>query len=319
VKAARIVGPQRFEVLDVPPPEPKPGDVLVRFRELSICGSDLLTYHKVFPEEEYPRPTGFPCHECAGEVVESYAEGLRPGQHVISLAYSGGLVEYSAVPASLAVPIPDDADPSMWVLCQPAGTVIYALNRAGPVYGKRVVVLGQGPIGLIFTDLLVRGGAKQVIVTDVIDHRLQIAKGLGATAAINVSRQDALEAVTELTEGQLADLVIDASGVTETVNDSIRVVRKQGTIIVFGMPHVEEPVLFDWFGMYNKLPTIHVTNSRRANDVVPTVQAAMDLFARDAISLRYLVTNRYAFEHVERAFSDFAARENAILKVLIDV
>jgi len=319
MKAARIVGPQRFEILDVPDPSPKQGEVLVRFKELSICGSDLLTYDRVYPEEEYPRPIGFPCHECAGVIEESYAEGLRPGQHVISLAYAGGLFEYQATPADLLVPIPEDQDPSMWVLAQPAGTVIYALQRLGSVLGKSVVILGQGPIGLIFTELVANGGAAQVIVTDVIDHRLEVAKTRGATATINVAKQDTLEAVTELTKGRLADVVIDACGVTASVDDSIRVVRKEGTIVVFGMPHVEEPVPFDWFSMYNKLPTILVTNSRRSNDVVPNVEAAVALMARGGLDLKYMVTNRYPFEQVEEAFRAFAHRENNVLKVLIDV
>jgi 2-desacetyl-2-hydroxyethyl bacteriochlorophyllide A dehydrogenase len=319
MKAARIVGPKRFEVLDVPAPEPKPGEVLVKFNELSICGSDLLTYDRVFPEEDYPRPAGFPCHECAGYIEESYADGFRPGQYVISLAYSGGLFEYSSVPSSLVIPIPEGVDPSMAVLCQPAGTVIFALQKVGPVFGKRVVVLGQGPIGLIFTELLVKAGASQVIVTDVIDHRLDVAKTRGADDVINPTKVDTLEAVTELTKGQLADLVIDASGVTETVNDSIRVVRKEGTINIFGMPHVEESVPFDWFNMYNKLPNIIVTNSRRSNDVVPSVQAAVDLMARGRLDLKYMVTNRYPFDEVEEAFRAFAERKNNTLKILIDV
>lgn len=319
MKAARIVGPHRFETLDVPAPEPKQGEVLVRFNELSICGSDLLTYDRVFPEEEYPRPAGFPCHECAGYIEESYTDAYRPGQYVISLAYSGGLFEYSAVPQSLLIPIPEDVDPSLAVLCQPAGTVIFALQKVGPVFGKRVVVLGQGPIGLIFTELLVKAGASQVIVTDVIDHRLEVAKTRGADDVVNPTKVDTLEAVMELTQGQLADLVIDASGVTETVNDSIRVVKKQGMINVFGMPHVEEPVAFDWFNMYNKLPQIIVTNSRRSNDVVPSVQAAVDMMVRGRLDLKYMVTDRFPFEDVEGAFRTFAERKNNSLKVIIDV
>jgi L-iditol 2-dehydrogenase len=314
-----MVGPHKFEVGEIPAPEPKQGDVLVRFNELSICGSDLLTYDKVFPEEEYPRPYGFPCHECAGVIEETYTDDFRKGQYIISLAYSGGLVEYSAVPAPLCIPIPDDIDPALAVLCQPAGTVIFALQQLGPVFGKKVVVLGQGPIGLIFTELLVKAGASQVIVTDVIDHRLEVARSRGADATVNPTKVDTLEAVMELTKGQLADLVIDASGVTETVNDSVRVVKKQGMINIFGMPHVEEPVHFDWFNMYNKLPNIIVTNSRRSNDVVPSVQAAVDLMVRGHLDLKYMVTNRYPFERVEDAFRDFAGRKDNVLKIIIDV
>lgn len=318
MKAARIVGPKRFEVLDVPMPVPQPGEVLIRFTELSICGSDLLTYDKVFPEEEYPRPVGFPCHECAGVIEESYYDGLKKGQHVISLAYAGGLFEYQAAPGHLVVPIPDDVDPSLWVMAQPAGTVIYALQRAGSVLGKRVVILGQGPIGLIFTELVAKGGAAQVIVTDVIPHRLEVAKTRGATHVVNASEVDTLAAVAELTSGQLADVVIDACGVTETVNDSIRVVRKEGTVVVFGMPHVEEPVAFDWFNMYNKLPTILVTNSRRSNDVVPNVEAAVALMKRGGLNLDYMVTHRFSLDQVEDAFRTFAEREDEVLKVIIE-
>ncbi len=319
MKAARIVGPQRFEILDVPEPKPQEGEVLVRFKELSICGSDLLTYERVYAEEEYPRPVGFPCHECAGVIEESFAPGLRKGQTVISLAYAGGLFEYQATPSNLLVAIPEELDPDMAVLAQPAGTVIYSLQRLGSVLGKRVVILGQGPIGLIFTELVSKGGAAQVIVTDVIDHRLEIGKTRGATATINVTKQNALEVVTELTKGLLADVVIDACGVTATVDESVRLVRKEGTIVVFGMPHVEEPVPFDWFTMYNKLPTIIVTNSRRSNDVVQNVEAAVALMARGGLDLKYMVTNRYPFEEVEEAFRAFAHRENNVLKVLIDV
>ncbi len=319
MKAARIVGPQRLEVLDIDMPKAQPGEVLIRMEHLSICGSDLLTYERVLPEEDYPGRTGYPCHECAGIVEESYNGVFQKGQRVISLAYAGGLVEYSSVPPELLIPIPDSIGPDLGVMCQPVGTVIYALQRAGSVLGKRVAVLGQGPIGLIFTDLLVRSGASEVIVTDVVDHRLDVAKSLGATAGINPQKQDLVEAVSELTKGEMVDVAIDACGHAETMNDLFHILRLQGTAIVFGMPHGDGPIVFDWFTMYNKLPTIVVTNSRRSNDVVPSVQAAVDLAARGGIDLSYMVTHRYKFDDVDAAFRQFASREDNVIKVLIDV
>jgi threonine dehydrogenase-like Zn-dependent dehydrogenase len=79
MKAARLVGPRQFEFLDVEKPSPKPGEVLVKIEYASICGSDLLTYDKVFPEEDYPLRTGLPCHETSGVVEESMDESLKPG------------------------------------------------------------------------------------------------------------------------------------------------------------------------------------------------------------------------------------------------
>jgi threonine dehydrogenase-like Zn-dependent dehydrogenase len=103
------------------------------------------------------------------------------------------------------------------------------------------------------------------------------------------------------------------------MNDVFHVIRTQGTAIIFGMPHGEDPILFDWFTMYNKLPTILVTNSRRSNDVVPSVQAAVDLAARGGVDLSYMVTHRYGFDDVDSAFRQFAGRTDGVLKVLIDL
>ena len=156
MKAARLVGPRQFEILDVDTPSPKPGEALVKLETLSICGSDLLTYDRVFAEEDYPRPAGLPCHETSGVVVESLDESLKPGERVVALTYSGGLFEYVAMPAARCIPVPESVPAHLAVLAQPVGTVIYAVQKMGSVLGKTVVVLGQGPIGLTFTDLIAR-------------------------------------------------------------------------------------------------------------------------------------------------------------------
>ena len=97
---------------------------------------------------------GRPCHECVGTVEASTVPQFEPGQRVIALIQTGGLVERAVIPAELLVPLPDaDIDPALWVLCQPMGTVMYSVHRIGSVLGKRVVVVGAGPIGLCFTDL----------------------------------------------------------------------------------------------------------------------------------------------------------------------
>lgn len=120
MKAARIVSPREFEILDVDMPRPALGDVLVRMEHLSICGSDLRTYDRVLEEKDYPLKVGVPCHECVGIVEEPGEAALPRGQRVIALTYAGGLVEYAAVPANRVVAVPDAADPALWVLCQPA-------------------------------------------------------------------------------------------------------------------------------------------------------------------------------------------------------
>lgn len=320
MKAARIVGPQRFELLEVDTPTPKPGEVLVRMEHLAICGSDLLSYERTLPEDQYPLPVGRPCHECVGVVEETLDDRVARGQRVVALTYTGGLVEYAAVPADRVIPVPDRrSDPALWVLCQPLGTVIFACQQIGSVLGSRVVVIGQGPIGVTFTDLLARMGASQVIVSDLYDYRLEAARRAGATHTVNAAREDVTEAVAAITGGAMADIAIQACDGPESANQLFAVLRPRGTAVVFGMPPADQVFPFHWGAMYFKLPTIHVINSARAGEVVGAVQTAVDLVAQGRLDLSYLVSHRLPFKEVGRAYELFSKRQDNALKVLIDV
>ena len=319
MKAARLVGPRRFEFSDVEAPSPKPGQVLVRAEYLSVCGSDLRTYDKTLPEESYPLAIGAPCHECSGVIEESFDERFRKGQRVIALR-NVGLFEYAAVNADDVVPVPDNGlDPALWVICQPVGTVLYAVQEMGAVLGKRVVVLGQGPIGLSFTDLLARGGARQVIVTDVHDYRLETARKLGATHTINAARDNVPEAVAEITGGQMADIAVEATGRPETCNQVFQVIKMRGLSVVFGMTHDEEVFPFDWESMYMKLPRMVVTNSARIGDRTESVSAAVDLVSQGRIDLTPYVSHRLPWTDVGRAYDLYSGKKENSLKVVMNV
>jgi L-iditol 2-dehydrogenase len=320
VKAARLVGPRQFQFEDAPMPSPKPGEVLVRMEYFSVCGSDLRTYDRVFPEEEYPLRLGAPCHECVGIVEESLDERLQPGQRVIALQ-AGGLFEYAALPAGRAVPVPDDGatDPSLWVLCQPVGTVLYATQQIGTILGKRVVILGQGPIGLSFTDFVVRGGARQVIVADLHDYRLDMARKLGATHTLNPARDNVIEAVEEITGGRLADIAIEAAGRPETAHHVFDALRMEGTAIIFGIAHDEDVFPFDWMAMTSKLPRIIVTNSARSGNMPEAVGATVDLVQQGRLSLRHLMTHRMHWQDAGRAYETYSNKLENSLKIVMSV
>ena len=97
MKAARLVGYKTFEFVDVERPEARQGQVLIKTQRMSICGSDLRIYDRAHPEESYPFRVGAPCHECLGEVVESFTSELSVGDRVIFMpTTNGGLVEYAA-------------------------------------------------------------------------------------------------------------------------------------------------------------------------------------------------------------------------------
>ena len=318
MKAARLVGPRLFAFEDVETPSLKDGEVLVRMEYFSICGSDLRTYDKVFPEEEYPRPLGLPCHETVGIIEESRDASLRPGQRVIAL--QTGMMQYAAVPGPKAIPVPDDgSDPALWILCQPVGTVLYAVQQLGTILGKCVVVLGQGPIGLSFTDLLVRGGARQVIAVDLLDYRLDMAKKLGATHTINASTTDVVEVVKEITGGEWADVSVEACGRPETCQQVFEVLKMRGTSLIFGLAHDEDVFPFDWGAMSNKLPTIIVTNSARSGDMPDAVAAAVDLVSQGRLAVDHLLTHRMNWHDVGRAYETYSNKLDGSLKIVMNV
>jgi threonine dehydrogenase-like Zn-dependent dehydrogenase len=318
MKAARLVGPRRFEFEEAPMPALNQGEVLVKMEYFSVCGSDLRTYDRVFPEEEYPLRLGGPCHECVGIVQESRDERLKPGQRVIALQ-AGGLLEYAAVPARNAVPVPDDGvDAAKWVLCQPVGTVLYATQQIGTILGKRVVILGQGPIGLSFTDFVARGGARQVIVADLHDYRLDVARTLGATHTLNPTRDNVIEAVQEITGGRLADIAIEACGRPETCHQVFEALRMEGTAVIFGIAHDEDVFPFDWNAMTSKLPRMVVTNSARSGNMPDTVAATVDLVSQGRLSLDHLLTHRLGWEDVGKAYELYSGKLENSLKVVMN-
>ena len=317
MKAARLVGPRQFVFEDVEMPSIKDGEALVKMEYFSVCGSDLRFYDRVLPEEQYPLNPGAPCHENVGTVVESRDPNLKPGQRVIALQ-AGGLMEYAAVRSRNLVPVPDsDTDPALWVLCQPVGTVLYAVQEIGTILGKTVVIYGQGPIGLSFTDFIARGGARKVIAVDLLDYRLETSKKLGATHTINASRTNPVEAIQEITGGQMADIAVEAVGRPETCHRVFESLRMRGTAVIFGIAHDEDVFEFDWNAMTSKLPRIVVTNSARSGDMPDTVAACVDLVSQNRLSVNHLLTHQMDWQDAGKAYETYSTKADNSLKIVM--
>ena len=240
MRAARISAPKTWEIMDIETPAVSDGQCLIQLERWSVCGSDIRHgYGPVLPEEEYPMRTGAPCHECAGTVVESRTDEFKVGDRVIVLPGregTGGLVEYlPGTPDRMAL-VPDEGDLAEWVMCQPSGTVLYSCQRMGTILGKSVLIFGQGSIGLSFTAITARAGARRVIAVDFEDNRLDFARRFGATHTINPTRDDLDEAIAEMTGGQGADISVEAAGYPDALNSAMQHANPDGgKVIIFGI------------------------------------------------------------------------------------
>ncbi len=323
MKAARLVGPKQFELVEAERPRPKDGQCLIKVERVSICGSDIRReYGPIHPEEHYPMPLGVPCHECAGVVVESRSHQFREGQRVIVLpnrgGTTGGLVEYIASDPGRVVALPDDGDLGEWLMCQPSGTVLYSCQKMASLLGKTVVIVGQGGIGLSFTMITSRLGAHQVIGVDLLDYRLRWAESMGATSTVNPTREDVVEAVQRLTGGVGADVVVEAAGYPDTLNICFRLVRQFGTVVVFGIQS-EQRVSVDHALWMDKQPTIIPTSSARSADPIADIKEMVWLKSRGWADPGRLVTHRLAFNDVQKAYDMYEGQQDNLIKVVMSL
>lgn len=322
--AARISSPKQFEIIDVDVPETQDGQCLIKLERWSVCGSDIRHgYGPVYPEEQYPMRLGAPCHETVGTIVESRSDKFTEGQRVIVLPgrETGALVEYLAGQEDRMVALPDDGTPEEWLMCQPSGTVLYSVQQAGTILGKRVLVMGQGSIGLSFTAICARAGAKQVIAIDPLDHRLEFSKRFGATHTINPAKENLDEAVNEITKGQGAEVSIEAAGFPDTLNNALKHVAKWGKVIIFGiqggLPGDMTPVNMGQF--IAKMPTIIPTVGAASGDAVSHIENMVELKQRGWWDPGEMVTHTVKFDQIKEAYDMYENYEDEVVKVVLSV
>jgi threonine dehydrogenase-like Zn-dependent dehydrogenase len=278
-----------------------PGQVLIRTRWATICGSDL---HNVFAgttTDPYPCRFGYPGHESVGEVVESSAQGIEAGQMVLAvpdLSCAAAFADLQLVPERFIVPIPGAGHLDDVVLAQQLGTVVYAMKRFWPfgdVPADAVAtVIGAGTAGCFFLDLLSRAGFRRVVVSDVLSERVERAKRRGAHVAVVAGTESVVAATLDLTNGEGADLVIEAAGEDETRAQAIDAVKVDGRVGLFGTPSSLEPVLFPFNTLFRKKPTVECSHSAQHEPGLVSFREAVRLIQGGDIAVGDVITHRMA-------------------------
>ena len=319
MKAAQIVAPRQIEMIDIDRPDissDPEGTVLIKTHMNAICGTDMPSFVLEQPADAYPLSPGMTIHECIGEVAESKSDRFKEGDAVLALpGRPGGLSEYFVANESVTVPLVDFERKDCILMSQPLGTVIWACSKLGNLLDQDVVVMGQGPMGLLFTHLLSNLGAKTVVATDLVDFRLEAARQMRATHTINASETDTVAAVEEITDGRMADLVVEVVGhQTETINQCMDIVKRDGTILAFGVP--DDPTYPFGFGNFFR------KNIRFIGSVGPDAQnnfpLAMDMIAQGRIDVSPIITHRLPFTEVQRGFELSLHKKDEAIKIVLE-
>jgi len=256
--AQTLIAPQRFAMQQVARPDEgglAAGEVLLRLRAGSVCGSDLACFRG---ESEtgtgiYGVP-GRPMHEVVGTVVHAGDSGFTAGQRVVGWAKRmRGLAEFLVANADQLTPVDDVWDDVHATVIQPLACVLHAASRLRGIDGATVAVLGQGPLGLLFSRVLKDAGAKHVTAVDYVDRS-------GAAAEFGVDQVVADHAsnwARKLDAGQRPHIVVEAVGHNSvTLNDAIHAVGMNGQIFAFGVPGTDHYAL-DFLRMFRKNATLH--------------------------------------------------------------
>jgi L-iditol 2-dehydrogenase len=321
-RAGQIVGLGSVAFVEAPVEALRDGDLLVRTRYASICGSDLhVVNHGVQTEPTLWAP-GYPGHEGVGEVVESRAAGFAPGDEVLlvpPVRESRCFAEWQRVRASSAVRLDGDLPPLDQVLmAQQLGTVVYAARQhPWDVAGRTVVVIGQGSAGMFWTWRLKRAGAARVIVADRSSSRLAAAVGFGADVAVDARVDDLTTAVMDLTAGEGADFVVEAVGRKETLLQSISLCRTGGQLYWFGLPDTNDPVPIDFRLFFRRKLTAFSMYGAQVEPGLVSFRVAVEHIRRGEIDVRPLLSHVVPVEEIDRAFRLADTCADGVLKVSV--
>jgi len=338
MKVAMYYSQGDIRIEEVDKPRIEEDEILVQMKACGLCGSDLMDWYL---EPKAPLVLG---HEPAGVIVDKgkKVKGFEIGDRVFAHHHvacmtchyclngdytlckefhethlkPGGFAEFFAVPSPNlrldTLKIPDTMSFEQATLIEPVGCCVRALTKCRTKVGDSVAIVGAGPTGLIHTSLAKIYGASQVIVSDLIDFRLELAKSLGADVVVNSGKESMMDAVKRETDGRGVDLAIVTAPNLNAYRTGVDVCRKGGKLCVFAP--TSPKVLFQlslkemFFSELQLIPSYSTSHVE--------TRVALELLCSRKICLDRLITHRFRLEDASRAFQTALAGKNS-LKVLV--
>ncbi len=339
MKALRFLAPYQLKVEEVPTPKPAAGECLLRVRACGICGSDPHGYTGKTGRRIPPLTMG---HEFSAEVAElgegvtkfqvgdgvivqpinfcGECENCRQGLTMLCLNKKffgvldtdGAMAEYVSVPEKLLYRLPEGTSYYHGALTEPYAVTYGAYKKAGGLKDQIVLIIGAGTIGDCMLQLVLLDKPKMVIMADLSDSRLKMAKELGATHTINTGKVDALEEIRKLTGGHMADVSFECCGVEPTANLSVQALKIAGRAY--------------WIGMNQKEMTLNMQDvvcSARSvfgsfNYTHQEFGEVVDIIGSGRMASDKLISKVISLEEAPQAFDDLLSKPDELLKIIID-
>ena len=339
MRQAVMTEPGKIEFRDVAEPKAGEGQILLRIKQIGVCGSDVHVNHGKHPFTSYPVVQG---HEFSA-VVEAVGEGVtdvKPGSKatarpqvvcgkcrpcrrgdynicdvlkVEGFQAPGCAQDLFVTTKEKIVPLPDSLTFEQGALVEPTAVGVHSTGRGGDLTGKNVAVLGAGPIGNLVAQVVRCRGARKILITDLSNFRLEIAKKCGIPETSNAAKESLADASKRVFGEEGFDVAFEAVGVEATMDAAVDTIQKGGTIVVLGVfgekPRIDMSIVGD------RELSIIGTLMYKHEDYVK----AVELIASGDVITEPLVTKHFAFEQYPDAYKFIDAQGDKTLKVMIDL
>ncbi len=339
MRQAVMTEPGLIELGDVPMPEPGPGQVRLRIRRIGVCGTDLHVWHGRHPFTPYPVIQG---HEFSAE-VDALGEGvlgvavgdkvtagpqevcgrcgpcLRGDYNICDVLKVRGFqapgvaCDYFVTEADKLVALPAEFSWEQGAFIEPLAVAARATGRAGELAGRNVVVLGAGPIGNFVGQACRARGAGGVLITDLSEYRLEVARRCGIESVSRAATESLADAAARVFGGEGFDVAFECVGVEDTMTEAIGAIAKGGVVIVVGVfgdrPRVDLGVLGD-----RELSIVGTLMYMRSD-----YAQAVEWVASGRVVTEPLDSRHFPFEQYADAYRFIDAQGDKAMKVFIDL
>ena len=326
-----------LELKKMPIPKPGPGEVLIKIHKTAICGTDVHIYNWDPWAVEHIKPEMIIGHEYVGEVAELGAgvTGLRVGQRVsgeghitckrcrnchtgniqwckdtvsVGVDRDGAFAEYLCIPEGNVIPIDENLPEEIVAFFDAVGNATHTALMF-PLIGEDVLITGAGPIGIIAAGICKFAGARRVVITDLNDFRLELARKMGVDAAVNTAKEDLQTVMKQqgLTEG--FDVGLEMSGNGAALNQMISVMRNGGKIALLGISN--RPVPMDMNTIICKGLTLQGIYGRKMDN-----WHQMSYMVQGGLDLSPVITHQFHYTEFEQGFAAMNSGNSG--KVILD-